>query len=112
LRRISLSPVEGDYSPHGQGFARRAAALIATVDTGDVKRAIDTLDKPGENEADDSWFANCDGAVSYFKKKLKMIVTCETNEGREGALYRKISFPDSCLNIQLHNHLLQYIMRI
>lgn len=48
--RAMLAPLA--YSPHGQGFAQRAAALIAIIDKGDAKQAADAIDS-GAGDADD-----------------------------------------------------------
>ena len=45
--RAMLAPLA--YSPHGRGFARRAAALIAIIDKGDARQAADAIDSgPGD----------------------------------------------------------------
>lgn len=49
-RRL-LAPLA--YSPHGRGLAQRAAAMIATIDKGDVQGAIKSLDNEG-NAPDDT----------------------------------------------------------
>lgn len=50
--RAMLAPLA--YSPHGQGFARRATALIAIIDKGDAKQAADAIDSgPGDAEDGD-----------------------------------------------------------
>jgi tetratricopeptide (TPR) repeat protein len=50
--RAMLAPLA--YSPHGQGFAKRAAELIATIDKGDDKAAIKAIEgAPATAEGED-----------------------------------------------------------
>ncbi|AQR75279.1 lipopolysaccharide assembly protein LapB [Sphingomonas sp. LM7] len=48
--RAMLAPLA--YSPHGHGYARRATALIAMIDKGDAKQAIEAIDSPPAGDAD------------------------------------------------------------
>lgn len=49
--RKMLAPLA--YDPHGRGFAQRAAALIASIDRGDVQGAIKSLDAGEGNDDKD-----------------------------------------------------------
>jgi len=49
--RAMLTPLA--YNPHGQGLAQRAAAMIATIDKGDVEGAIKSLDSSEGDEDKD-----------------------------------------------------------